>query len=316
MAPPGQNTTMHFDCVPKSSGTMSIIVTFLALPFHILMVKILWRDIQLPTPRDRIMLSLSVSDLLQILAIFFTAAVMQSFELTTESATCRILRDIALFTSTLTLTVSSLVIITLSIERKTICMDYLKFHKMFSRQRTAILLSSFWAVGLALAIITAALADEKITETLVTELTTFQVIAASLILPSAVIITVIQLQLFLFSRSRIAAMLSAKDSNSTTDGTGFKTRQLRIAFIAGIVSLAYTVCMVPLAAVGFLQVTQLVHTRASVKAGIICLSLANNLLDPFIYGIGIRRTRKILLRNIRSVVSWYEVASSLKQVRT
>ena len=110
---------------------------------------------------------------------------------------------------------------------------------MFSRQRTAILLSSFWAVGLALAIITTALADEKITETLVTELTTFQVIAASLILPSAVIITVIQLRLFLFSRSRIAAMLSAKDSNSTTDGTGFKTRQLRIAFIAGIVSLAY-----------------------------------------------------------------------------
>ena len=96
MAPPGQNTTMHFDCVPKSSGTMSIIVTFLALPFHIFMVKILWRDIQLPTPRDRIMLSLSISDMLQILAIFFTAAVMQSFELTTESATCIILRDIAL----------------------------------------------------------------------------------------------------------------------------------------------------------------------------------------------------------------------------
>ena len=294
------NSTIHYSCAPKSSGAAIIALLSLALPFHILMAKILIKDIGLSIPRHLIMLSLTISDALQVFGIASLTSIAMALQLTTESFACGIIRDIGIFVSSLTVVASGYVRITFAIERMVICLHFLKYRILFRRSRVTKLLSSHWLFGLIVAAIATVTNDARKTETSVNEATSFQIICILTILPSAFIITAIYIRILLFSREWIRISPSTVSSN-VTYATTFKQKQIRIAVVAGIICVAYIGCMVPVAMMYFLELTGLIQNSPKEKKFIICIGLLNNLLDPFIYGFGMEKTRQILIRMLRSV---------------
>ena len=297
-----KNDTIHYICIPRSTGTTSIVVTMLAFPFHMLMIKILAKDVQLSLPRHQIMFCLSISDALQIFTISSLSIVMIAFDLTTESTICLILRDITIFTATLTVVVASLTLVTLAIERMTVCMYFLKHQALFPKMKTTKVLANYWVIGKIMGLIAMMTNDKRKAETIVSETMSFQIISIVFILPSAVIIAVIQVRLFLFSRARVTQVIPARAVVNQQNTPNFRQRQIRIAFVAGIVSIAYIVCMVPLAMVFFFERLSITHSIPSVKTPLVSLALINTLSDPFIYGFGLTQTRQILIRIIRNIL--------------
>ena len=305
MAELGINDTNgnYYKCIPNTTGNMVIIVTCLALPFHILMIKILAKDIRPVIPRQRIMLCLSASDGLQLFGACITTLLLKIFDLTTQSPACGDIRKIAVFSSTLTAVVSSLTLVMLSIERMTVCMYYEKYHTLFSERRTKIVLYCFWAVGTIISTVATILAGLEQAEIALGQTFFGRSITVLIVFLSAIILTFVQGRLFVFSRRRMTRVIPAAAPSSRADLPDFKKRQMRIAFVAGIVSAAYIVCMVPLAIVLFLELLNHGNHISSAKAAALSLALVNTLADPFIYGFGLTQTRQILKRYMKSIVS-------------
>ena len=296
-----QNYT-SYPCFPRSSGIASILVSIVALPFQILLVKLLVKDVGLVLPRHKILLTLTISDVLQMFAAAMFVSVAMALKLTTESATCSLLRDLTVFTSSLTIVVSSLAVVTFSIERVITCMNFLKYRRLFKRTRVTKLLYSYWLFGAIIAAIAALTNDAKKTETSVNETTSFQIVCASVILPSATIIIIIYSRILLFSRGRILQVAPSSDSSKLRTVATFRKKQMRIAFIAGIVCIAYVVCMVPVSVNFFLELTGIIDNHPGVKKILICIVMLNTIADPFIYGFGMIQTRLILFRFMKSVL--------------
>ena len=293
---------IHYNCTPETSGATVIIVTALALPFHIMMIKILGKDVELSMPRHKIMFCLSISDTLQIFVPCTTAIIMKAFALTTESAICRILRDLFVFSSALTIVVASLSLATLAIERMIICMYFLKYQRLFPRKRTRNLLWSYWLIGVTIAAASALTNDQQRAETILSEVFSFQILCILFIFPAATIIAVIQVRLFLFSRERMVQIIPNRAVANQRNVPSFRKRQLKIAFVAGVVSVAYIVCMVPVATMFFLELVGFAENKTTVKPALLSLAVVNTLVDPFIYGLGLTQTRQIIMRNLRSIL--------------
>ena len=83
----------------------------------------------------------------------------------------------------------------------------------------------------------------------------------------------------------------------------FRKRQLRIVFVAGVVSVAYIVCMVPMTMLYSLRLVGLKDDNPSVQSALVSLAMANTLVDPFIYGFGMGQTRKAIIKVIRRFLS-------------
>ena len=296
-----RNGTVYYSCAPKSSSTTSIVISLLALPFHILLVKILITDVGLSLPHHLIMLSLTISDALQIFGVASISSIAMALQLTTESPVCGIVRDISVFISSLTVVVSSLVLITFGFERMIICIRFLKYRKLFRRSRITKLLSSYWLIAVIIAAIATVTNDAQKTETSVNESTSFQIICTLIILPSALIITFIYIRIFLFSRERRISVIPSPVISNVPSTKIFKKKQIWIAVVSGIVCVAYVGCMVPIAITYFLELTGLINNRPYEKTIIISIVMVNNFADPFIYGFGMTQTRQILIRMVKNI---------------
>ena len=296
------STTIYYGCAPKLTGSAAIIVAFLALPFHIVLVKLLAKDVGLSLPHHQIVFTLAISDAIQIFAALCLSSIGLGVQLTTKSFTCGLLRDVSVFTSTLTMVVSSLAVVTFAIERMIICIHFLKYRRLFKRKRITKLLYGYWWFGATIAIIAAITNDARKTQTATIEATSFQIICVSIILPSATTIIIIYSRIFIFSRERIMQVAPSSDNSKLRTVAAFKKKQIRIALIASIVCVAYVVCMVPMSIAFFLELTGLIDNRPDIKKILISIAILNTLADPFIYGFGMMQTRQILLRIVRSIL--------------
>ena len=295
-------TTTYYGCIPYSSGSAAIIVSFFALPFHILLVKVLVKNVGLSLPHHQIMFSLIISDALQIFAVSCLFFLRMALQLTTKSVTCDFIRDAAVFTTSLTIVASSLAVVTFAIERMVICMHFLKYRRLFKRTRITKLLCSYWLFSAIIAVIAAIKNDARKTETAAIEATAFHIVCVSIILPSATIIIFIYSRIFLFSQERILQVAPSSESSKLRTVAAFKTKQIRIALIASIVCIAYVVCMVPMSITFFLELTGLIDNRPDIKKILVSIAMLNSLADPIIYGFGMIQTRQILLRTARSIL--------------
>ena len=293
--------TAVYSCSPKSSGIASILISMIALPFHVLLIKLLVKDIGLALPRHQIMLTLSISDALQMFCAASITAVGMALQLTTESHNCGLLRNIIVFTSSLTAVVSSLAVVTLAVERMVICMHFLKYRRTFKKKRMTKLLYGYWFVGVVIGVIAALTNDGKKAETTLNETTAFQIVCASVILPSAGIITFIYSRIFVFSREKFTQVAPSPDNRKLRTVRTFKQKQLQIAYVAGIVCIAYVVCTVPMSMSFLLELTNLIENRPNAKKVLISMAMLNNIADPFIYGLGMIQTRKMLFRIMKRI---------------
>ena len=302
-----RNTTIDFPCFPTTGGVTSLVILLLAFPFHTLMIKILVKDVGLLLPRHHIMLTLSISDALQVFLVAIVSSITFAADLTTKSVTCTLIRHLLVFGSSLTVVVSSLALVTIAAERMIICMHFLKYRRLFRRTRVLRLMRSYWLVGMIMAAIVTVTKDAQKTEASVSGSTSFQVVSSLVILLSALIITVIYFRIFLFSRYMIMRITPSPFDNNLRDEIVFKRKQIRIAAIAGIVCMSYVVFMVPIAVNYILRLAGVIHTHSASTKGILGgLALINTIADPFIYGFGMTQTRQILIRMVKKVLpGWH-----------
>jgi len=302
-------TILLSSCFPNSSGSAVIILSSLALPFHVLLIKLLVKDIGLALPRHQIMLTLSISDALQMFSGASLTVVGMALQLTTESHNCGLLRNITVFTSSLTVVVSSLAVVTFAVERMIICMHFLKYRRTFKKTRTTKLLCGYWFFGTVIAVTAALTNDARKAETSINETTSFQIVCASVILPSAGIIIFIYSRIFVFSRKKFTQVAPSPDNSKLRTVRTFKQKQLQIAYVAGIVCIAYVVCTVPMSMAFLLELTNLIENRPNAKKVLISMAMLNTIADPFIYGLGMIQTRKMLIRIMKRIFLCSQVSS-------
>ena len=290
------------NCIASEGLIMAVFFTFFALPVHLLMMKILYKDCEMALPRHKIMMSLTISDALQIFIITVLKTFQQIISATRyHEAACRYMQTIKIFSVTVTLFVSSLSIVSLSIERYITCIYSLHVYYIMTTRRVTVAIGIQWIIGIGIGVITACLHDTGETPEILTEPEILQRASMFIIFPSATVITLIQLRLFLFSRSKLARVRPVHAFGNQAEMADFRRRQLKTTFIASIVATAYIVCMFPVAiayAYGWSHGKIIDHPLKPVCA---FLALLNTLVDPFIYGLGIGETRRLMWKNIKEV---------------
>ena len=271
------------------------------MPIHLLVIKILAKDLRLALPRHKIMLSLSLSDCILVCVLFIGAAIMRAFSLTTESIAYQILRQAALFTGTLSTVVSGLTITVMSIERYTACIHSFRLHQIMTKTLVLCLLCFFWRIGTTCGAIAVATNTDIKAEVAVGESVFFKCIIIICSFSTSVIITIIQIRLLIFSRSKLVRDRPSKAFGTQAELMDFRKKQIKVAFVACIVAAAYVVCMLPLAILFSFELVDSTQMPSAIKAPFLALCMANTLADPFIYGIGTVDTRKMMIKNIKKI---------------
>ena len=273
-------------------------IFLLVLPFHSLVVKVLTKDLRFRMPRHIIMLSLSLSDLIQTQSLFICHFIISVFESGTDTALCHVLRETAMFIVTLTTVLSSLGVLAMSVERYVACIHSFQLHRIFTDERVVYGSILQWLIAAVLA--TVEVLTNNVTKiTTITTASAFQIIYIIITFAVAIPACIIQLRLFFFAKTKLKRFNPAGAFGAQLELADYRKKHIKVAFVSGIVAIGFVVCMLP---TSFMFLYEIINdTTASVPARQVCFSLvmANCLVDPFIYGIGNADTRKMILRNLK-----------------
>ena len=293
------NISQSKDCVATTFFQFNIAVGFIILPFHFLMIKVMIIDLRLALPRHLIVFCLSISDTLQSFVPFFTSVVGKMFSFTMESDGCLITFDLLYFALTATLVVSSVSIIVLSFERYVACIHSFRLHEIFTRERMVYGLTFLWISGMIFGTVAVVLGRvDKLTVILDAD-RFMMIVNVMLVFPTSIVISVIQCRLLIFSRKKLMRVGDTGMFGREAESADMKKKQIKIAFVACIIAIAYIMCMFPLAV---LSLYELIYGRIparSVPVMLRALALLNNLADPYIYGFGVVDSRKAIAKNFR-----------------
>ena len=289
------------NCVPTSMGNSVITLTFLALPFHILVFEVLLIDLRLALPRHMITLSLSVSDILLIFNTFLCMAPMKIFKLAVKSGSCHVLRCILYFNFAMTLTVSSLSLIMLSLERYVACVHCFHLHHVFTRVKTIFAISCVWLIGIICGAITAALSISCLEGQILDGNWFMKIILAIIPIPTSVVLSVTQYRLFELSREKLRRVRPETMVGAQHEMVELRKKQVKIAFVASIVVAIYIISMLPAGCLSILELTNEEVSSATIRGVLRGVTVLNNIADPYIYGLGIADTRKAVIKNLKKV---------------
>ena len=288
-------------CQKLEEGVLFAIIFPLicALPMHLLMAKILYKDCQLALPRHKIMLSLTISDALQIFVVFVTIIFESLISGTKhEEAACKYIKRTRAIFIPLTFFVSSVNIISLCIERYISCIHSLYVYHIMTAKRVVSVLIAEWMIGTVIGAVTLYLNVYKGLEK--TESSAIMYASVLIAFPSAAIIIVIQLRLFYFSR-KVAKVKPGPASGNQPELVDFRRRQVKVTFVASIVAIAYIVCMFPLTITNAWEWHHGERKNGPWKSAFYFLASLNTMCDPLIYGLGIGETRKMIWKNIKQI---------------
>ena len=296
------NNSIHIQtCIPSSVANFVSGVTVITLPFHVLIIKVLIVDLRLALPRHNTMLCLSVSDALQVFMLFLSMAIPNIFSFSRASVGCDISRNILYFTLALTLVVSSLSTIALSVERYVACIHSFHLHRIFTRERMMYGAVLVWTLGLICGAVTVTLTLTAKMGLSISENDFMKTITVLFIIPTSILICIIQCRLLIFSRKKLAQVANGAQFGCEAEIADFRKKQVKVAFVASIVVVAYIVCMLPM---GCLSLYELIFgsiSNYSLKSTLEKLLMVNNFADPFIYGIGTVDARRASLKSLKKM---------------
>ena len=287
------------DCVATAFSGFSITIGVLVLPFHLLMIKLLVIDLRLALPRHLIIFCLSVSDALQVFAIFFVSATVRVFSLKVDSDACHGVKSLLFFNVAATLAVSSLSITVLSVERYVACIHSFRLHEVFTRERVVYGIAFIWLIGIICGRVAVILTEIDSLKVIFDSIDFTRITTVIFVLPTTVVISVIQYRLLVFSRKKLRRVRHSEMFGREAESADWKRRQMKVTFVAGIIAIAYIVCMLPLGVSCVYELTNINKPSKSTPVIIRALALLNNLADPYIYGIGIVDTRRAILKNLQ-----------------
>ena len=296
-------------CIPRALGNFSIIVAFITLPFHILMIKVLLVDLRLALPRHMVVFCLAISDAWQIVTLFSCSILTQIFSWTIEAKGCHITRIILFFNFAMTVAVSSLSIIALSVERYVACIHSFRLHQIFTRDRMLYGILCTWLIGVICGAFVATVAAMRHDATILDAFQPINIFIMISVMPTSIVVSVIQYRLLVFSRKMLARVGPATTSGSEAEIADLRKKQIKVSFVASIVVFVYVVSMYP---AGFLSFLKLINRNLAserierISRALICV---NNFADPFIYGIGIVDSRRAVLKNLRKMKKFFTMQS-------
>lgn len=295
------NSTIQ-DCVPARTSGILATISFLGLPINVLLMKILMKDLRLALPRHSLILSLAISDAVQLFVLFLFTSIAMLFGLTTNDSACEVARQIIGFFMRLTLIVSSLNIVGLSFERFIACVKPFRLDEIISYRRVLSWVSFNWLYGIVSSIVTTAIVsqDHFVSENVIFFDVSAKLIIAVTVTISSLIILSIQIRLYIFSKAKITRV---RPMETNENQAAFRNRQIKVVFITTILPGAFIFSMVPMAGLFARELITDKESPQILRKLFLLLPVLNAMGDSLIYGFGITDTRIKMLREIRKIAN-------------
>lgn len=289
----------RFSCRPEGTGNSIVVIVFLALPFHCLMMKVLSINLRFENPRHMILFCLSVSDCFQLVVGSMVSIIMDIGDYEIGTKACDAFRSVLIFTVALGHIVSSLSIVTLSIERYIACFHSYRIHELLTNKRIASTLISFWVCGLTGAGISVIPGERGSERAILSNSIYLERIFVAVALPVSLILNIVQSMLFYLGRKKLARVEPTGLQRSQDEVERIRKRQMKILIVAAVVVLSYLISTLPVTCLiilnRFAKVTKMTFSSQMVATS---LGMLNTLLNPFIYGIGMVDTRHAIKREL------------------
>ena len=293
------HTDVHV-CMEEPNGIVLLVLAPLVLPLHSVLIKVHTKEYQFTLPRHKILLCLSLSDAIQIFTLFIIGLVNEIVTLTPGSTGCMVYRAFAKFICCSMLVVSSLSITAMTLERYIACIHSFRLHQMFTESRVRYGSILVWMLGVlfgSLAALTTHI-DDAVT---IPNRSVFQYVYLLFVIPQSVFIIITQVRLFLFCRKKIKQVIPAGAFGAELELANYRKKHFKVAFMAGIVALAFLLCMIPMATIFLYELLTGEYVSASLRSACFGLSMCNSLADPFIYGFGIADIRRVIFREVKKL---------------
>ena len=293
------NSTEPQRCFEFSIENYQYFIISCALPFQILMFKVLAKDLGFGMPRHIIAFSLLLSDAMQPIMFCICTIVTKAGNITEGNALCDAIVDAFLFVITVAVVVTSLGVLFMSVERYIACIHSLYLHHILSHRRVTFISIFQWVIGTILGV--TEVLTNKPTNTIITKASLLHISIIILTCVTLIPVCSIQLRLFLFARRKMKMIIPAGAFGVQLELAHYRKKQIKATISTGIVAIGVVVCFLPLASIFLYELVN--DTTASPSDRSICVSLAitTSLANPFIYGIGTADTRKMLVRNLKRI---------------
>ncbi len=302
---PTNKTLISSQCVRYQAVIFTCTLAAVGLPVNFLLYKILIYNFKLRRPRHKILLSLTISDCIQISFVAFIQLVLLLARAKTSDIFCQVLRKIGESIAVMTVATSSGTIVALSVERFVACLYCFHLHRIISHQRVLRALCLVWLFG-----VVCGLSDKERYQTNFTSnnfplTTTFCIMYGVIVIASTVILAYTQITLYLVAR-RLIKNHPSGSFGSNAEANDLRRAQLKGSIAASGVVMLYAICMCPLAIYIFVMAFKELDNQSNVRLGCLFLVQINTFLDPFVYGLGMEDTRQLMCRDLRRVKSFFQ----------
>ncbi len=275
----------------------------MASPIYIIMLKILIYRLKLKLPRHKILLSLTISDCIQIVVNAILR--FSVYSATVSSIGCQIIRKILQFTSILTVISSSGSILMLSFERYVACIHCLRLHAIITDKVVDRGLCCIWVISILCGFLEKTRYEVCLGPVVLTHLKTDSIIYTIVVLSSSVLLAAVQIRLYLLSYTKTKIHPSGNVFGRKAEENDLRKNQIKLTIVASAIVLLYVVCMCPLAfyliSIGF----ESKNPDSMFRILSIMLVVINALMDPFVYGFGMADTRKAIITELQGIKSFF-----------
>ena len=296
-------TVSSHPCLANTPGNLAIFCLVVIFPFHVFVLATLHCRILEKCPRHKFLISLSISDNLQIAVTGLFAIISRAFHLRTTSTSCQVLRQVIEFSASLISVSTSASIVALSIERYISCVYCLRAYAILTNKRVNTALFTLWTLAFVCGCIVLHPSTPNLDASPISREQRLSVVYAVVVISSSIVMLIIQVRLYTFARQKLkvqpARLSCAADKAEATD---LRRRHLKLAFIASVVAGAYIICMLPMSCfIGYRLISGDRTSFPTVRTVLSFLAILNTLVDPFIYSLGMKDTRKIIVKQFKSI---------------
>ena len=301
------STILSYPCLPIFVVNITIFFLVVVAPFHTFLLITLYRRMFEKLPRHKFFISLSISDNLQITVAGLFAIISRVFHLRTTSTSCQVLRQVVEFNTGITVVSASTSIIALSVERYIACVYCLRAHSILTNKRVNITLFTMWTLAAACGCSVLHPSTPNLDPTAISRGLPIGVLYSGTVISSSIVMLVIQIRLYIISRRKLQVEPHGTPFGDRKEASNLRRRHLKLAFVASVVVALYVICMVPMAS---LIAARLIAADKQPPFIILrhmfsLLALANTLVDPFVYCLGMSDTRNILFREVKRIKLWF-----------
>ncbi len=252
-----------------------------------------------------ILLSLTISDCLQISLVAFIQLMALLSDLKTVDVSCQVLRKIVEVVAVLTMVTSSGSILALSVERYVACIYCFRVHHIVSHKRVQRALYAVWGLSVVCSFLDEKRYRSSLTSNSLPLTPTSRAIYGFIVIISTVILTCIQISLYRLAR-KLIRVHPGSSFGSNAEANDLRRDQLRSSIAASAVVVLYVVCMCPLAIYMLVMFFEELDVQSDARLFCIFLAQINTFVDPFVYGFGMEDTRRSIKREMRKMKSFFQ----------